>query len=170
MQNMQNISPLFFSSKTQIFKIAELEWSINSRTCLGHLVLLCLIMLESPCLEHKRIGASDNKKLWGSDFSILFPRESIDHFSFQSFFGFSSAWDEKAVGADKSSGKWKSLWEKAQKIGTASTKSGLKPKFSRQEHNISSRSSQTLEDFSASERMKVFHNSKSETGTQRQVW
>ena len=74
------------------------------------------------------------------------------------------------MGADKSSGKWKSLWEKAQKIGTASTKSGLKPKFSRQEHNISSRSSQTLEDFCASERMKLFHNSKSETGTQRQVY
>ena len=103
-------------------------------------------------------------------FGFPLPDKASIIFSFQSSLGFCSARDEKAVGADKSSGKWKSLWEKAQKIGTASTKSGLKPKFSRQEHNISSRSSQTLEDFSASERMKVFHNSKSETGTQRQVW
>ena len=40
MQNMQNISPLFFSSKVQKSKISESESSINSRTCLGHLVLL----------------------------------------------------------------------------------------------------------------------------------
>ena len=39
MQNMQNISSLFFSSKDQKSKIPESESSINSRTCLGHLVL-----------------------------------------------------------------------------------------------------------------------------------
>ena len=39
MQNMQNISPLFFSSKDQKSKISESESLINSRTCLGHLVL-----------------------------------------------------------------------------------------------------------------------------------
>ena len=37
---MQNISPLFFLSKEQKSKISESESSINSRTCLGHLVLL----------------------------------------------------------------------------------------------------------------------------------
>ena len=41
-QNMQSILPLFFSSKGQKSKISESESSINSRTCLGHLVLfLC---------------------------------------------------------------------------------------------------------------------------------
>ena len=39
MQNMQNISPLFFWSKDQKSKISESESLINSRTCLGHLVL-----------------------------------------------------------------------------------------------------------------------------------
>ena len=39
MQNMQNISPLFFLSKEQKSKISESESSINSRTCLDHLVL-----------------------------------------------------------------------------------------------------------------------------------
>ena len=39
MQNMQNMSPLFFLSKEQKSKISESESSINSRTCLGHLVL-----------------------------------------------------------------------------------------------------------------------------------
>ena len=40
MQNMQNISPaLFFSSKDQKSKISESESLINSRTCLGHLVV-----------------------------------------------------------------------------------------------------------------------------------
>ena len=39
MRNMENISPLFFSSKEQKSKISESESSINSRTCLGHLVL-----------------------------------------------------------------------------------------------------------------------------------
>ena len=42
MQNMQNISPLFFLSKEQKSKISESESSINSRTCLGHLVLFNL--------------------------------------------------------------------------------------------------------------------------------
>ena len=40
MQNMQNISLLFFSAKGQKSKIFESDSSINSRTCLGHLVLL----------------------------------------------------------------------------------------------------------------------------------
>ena len=39
MQDMQNISPLFFWSKDQKSKISESESLINSRTCLGHLVL-----------------------------------------------------------------------------------------------------------------------------------
>ena len=39
MQNMQNISPLFFLLKDQKSKISESDSSINSRTCLGHLVL-----------------------------------------------------------------------------------------------------------------------------------
>ena len=45
MQNMQNIKicrispPLFFSSKEQKSKIPESKSSINSRNCLGHLVL-----------------------------------------------------------------------------------------------------------------------------------
>ena len=38
-QNMQNIPPLFFSSEGQKYKISESKSSINSRTCLGHLVL-----------------------------------------------------------------------------------------------------------------------------------
>ena len=42
MQNMQNISPLLFLSKDQKSKISESESSINSRTYLGHLVLLYL--------------------------------------------------------------------------------------------------------------------------------
>ena len=42
MQNMQNISPLFFWSKDQKSKISESESLINSRTCLGHLVLFLL--------------------------------------------------------------------------------------------------------------------------------
>ena len=42
MQNMQIISPLFFLSKVQKSKISESEPSINSRTCLGHLVLLTM--------------------------------------------------------------------------------------------------------------------------------
>ena len=41
MQNMQNIHPMFFSSKDQKSKISDAESSIISRTCLGHLVLLC---------------------------------------------------------------------------------------------------------------------------------
>ena len=40
MQNMLNISPSFFSSKDQKSMISESESSINSWTCLGHLVLL----------------------------------------------------------------------------------------------------------------------------------
>ena len=39
---MQNISPLFFLLKDQKSKISESESSINSRTCLGHLVLFIL--------------------------------------------------------------------------------------------------------------------------------
>ena len=39
MQSMQNIPPLFFLSKDQKSKICEPESSINSRTCLAHLVL-----------------------------------------------------------------------------------------------------------------------------------
>ena len=42
MQNMQHIPPLFFLSKDQKSKISESESSINSRTCLGHLVLFFL--------------------------------------------------------------------------------------------------------------------------------
>ena len=41
---MQKISPLFFSSKDQKSKISESESSINSRTCLGHLVLFFYIL------------------------------------------------------------------------------------------------------------------------------
>ena len=44
MQNMQNISPLLFLSKDQKSKISESESSINSRTCLGHLVLFVLLV------------------------------------------------------------------------------------------------------------------------------
>ena len=47
MQNMQNISPLFFSSKDQKSKISESESLINSRTCLGHLVLLISVISPS---------------------------------------------------------------------------------------------------------------------------
>ena len=47
MQNRQNIPPLFFSSKDQKSKISESESSINSRTCLGHLVLLS--EQQEPC-------------------------------------------------------------------------------------------------------------------------
>ena len=39
---MQNISPLFVSSKDQKSMISESESSINSRTCLGHLVLFVI--------------------------------------------------------------------------------------------------------------------------------
>merc|ERR1712092_42372 len=39
MKNMQKISPLFFWSKDQKSKISESESLLNSRTCLGHLVL-----------------------------------------------------------------------------------------------------------------------------------
>ena len=40
MQNMQNISQLFSRRKTKkLHKISESDSSINSRTCLGHLVL-----------------------------------------------------------------------------------------------------------------------------------
>ena len=43
MQNMQNISPLFFSLKDQKTKTSESESSMNSRTCLGHLILFIII-------------------------------------------------------------------------------------------------------------------------------
>ena len=39
MQNMKNMSPLFLSSKEQKTEISESQSSINSRTCLDHLVL-----------------------------------------------------------------------------------------------------------------------------------
>ena len=49
-KNMQNISPLFFWSKDQKSKISESR--INSRTCLGHLVLfeLSLVLLTTKAL------------------------------------------------------------------------------------------------------------------------
>ena len=46
-KNMQNISPLFFSSKDQKSKISESESSINSRTCLGHLVLFTRALVDN---------------------------------------------------------------------------------------------------------------------------
>merc|ERR1711952_545561 len=49
MQTMQNISPLFFLSKDQKSKISESR--INSRTCLGHLVLFICRSPFIPCLH-----------------------------------------------------------------------------------------------------------------------
>ena len=46
MQNMQNISQLFSRRKTKkLHKISESESSINSRTCLGHLVLFMFLSM-----------------------------------------------------------------------------------------------------------------------------
>ena len=56
MQNMQNISHLFSRRKTKkLHKISESESSINSRTCLGHLVFFffCLAPKQknaAPCI------------------------------------------------------------------------------------------------------------------------
>ena len=58
MQNMPNISPLFFSSKDQKSKISESESSINSRTCLGHLVLFLTCPFCSP------VFALSSSEMW----------------------------------------------------------------------------------------------------------
>ena len=50
MQNVQNMQNIYFSAKDQKSKISESESSINSRTCLGHLVLLFLQVVK---ISHK---------------------------------------------------------------------------------------------------------------------
>ena len=67
MQNMSNISPLFFSSKDQKSKISESDSSINSRACLGHLVLFNIFCLKiEGIFQYGWIGKFFNKEeLWG---------------------------------------------------------------------------------------------------------